>query len=468
MGTSVNRIPSLNIPLTDKNGRINPVWYEFLRSFIAGATETSNSTGTVTSTSVVDGNGLVYGDDDLTLNVGNGSGITVNADDVNVDITNAPYSKAQLSDEVLLSKPSDNNNIRKSKVEDIAALAGAEPGGNDTEIQYNDGGLFAGDSNFTTDGSGNLTVDGTIDCSGDIDSRDIRLTRVFGQPHLLFDQTSGPAGIRFDNQTGTFDPRIQSDGNGGFTLFADQSSGTRSLYFKSSGPPWMVFTLDTGNTISMRDGDNGGVQISGECPVRRCTDNSNTASTTQSQGQGTLTGDYNVISTVANDDDTVTLPDAFEGRHCTVINNGANRLQIFPESGDDLGEGTDTATTLNPGLSYTWIGLSGTTWHLVNGDQKRTLESGITASTTQSQGQQPLTKDVNEISTVANTNDTVTLPSALTYAKFVTILNNGANTLQIFPASGDNLGAGVDTATTLASGSNITFVNYDATNWETV
>jgi len=93
------------------------------------------------------------------------------------------------------------------------------------------------------------------------------------------------------------------------------------------------------------------------------------------------------------------------------------------------------------------------------------VNAGLTASTTQSQGQGALTSSINEISTVANANDVVTLPSA-TPGSRVIIINNGANTLQIFPASGDDLGAGVDTSTTLASGNNLEFWSYDSTNWE--
>lgn len=97
----------------------------------------------------------------------------------------------------------------------------------------------------------------------------------------------------------------------------------------------------------------------------------------------------------------------------------------------------------------------------------RDVNAGITASTTQTQGQQPLTAEFNEVSTVANTNDTVTLITAVAGLE-QTIFNNGANTLQIFPASGDNLGAGVDTATTLAAGSTVRFAAYDVTNWRVV
>lgn len=98
---------------------------------------------------------------------------------------------------------------------------------------------------------------------------------------------------------------------------------------------------------------------------------------------------------------------------------------------------------------------------------RRSATIGITASTTQTQGQQPLTTDINEISTVANTNDVVTLPSALAASRII-VINNGANTLQIFPASGDDLGDGVNVATGLSGGSAMQLIGLDNTNWEVV
>lgn len=92
--------------------------------------------------------------------------------------------------------------------------------------------------------------------------------------------------------------------------------------------------------------------------------------------------------------------------------------------------------------------------------------SGITASTTQAQGQEPLVSEVNQISVCATTNDTVTLPPA-TPGRVVRIINDGAEILKIFPASGDDIdGAGVDTADTVAAAGQITYVAYDDTNWE--
>ncbi len=93
-----------------------------------------------------------------------------------------------------------------------------------------------------------------------------------------------------------------------------------------------------------------------------------------------------------------------------------------------------------------------------------TVTSGITASTTRSQGNGALVSGVNEISTVANPSDTVTLPTAVG-GRRITIINNGANTLQIFPANGDNLGAGVDASVELEPNESIDYVAYDATNW---
>jgi len=94
-------------------------------------------------------------------------------------------------------------------------------------------------------------------------------------------------------------------------------------------------------------------------------------------------------------------------------------------------------------------------------------ESGITASTIQTQGNGPLTKEMNEISTVANSNDTVTLPSAEAFKQII-IRNDGANTVQIFPASGDDLGKGVDVSDTVESNSCVIFAASDSTDWNLI
>ncbi len=101
--------------------------------------------------------------------------------------------------------------------------------------------------------------------------------------------------------------------------------------------------------------------------------------------------------------------------------------------------------------------------NFVGGDVK----SGLTAGTTQTQaGGLDLTSRINEVSTVANTSDTVVLFAAYEGAECI-IINNGANALRIYPASGDNLGSGANTVmtTNLATTDMIKFIAYDATNW---
>jgi hypothetical protein len=93
--------------------------------------------------------------------------------------------------------------------------------------------------------------------------------------------------------------------------------------------------------------------------------------------------------------------------------------------------------------------------------------AGITASTTQTQGAATaLLENINEIATVANASDAIKMPAAVAGLRIV-IINNGANTVQIFPASGDNFsGSAANASVTLASGSNVEFVAYNATVWE--
>lgn len=130
--------------------------------------------------------------------------------------------------------------------------------------------------------------------------------------------------------------------------------------------------------------------------------------------------------------------------------------------------GVSGAVTLSSTLAVT--GTVTTTTHLtVGGQLRRSVTTGITASTTHTQvGATALTADVNEVSTCANASDAVSLPTAVA-GMVVHIINNGAAALAIWPASGDNAGSGVDTvhSSTLAAGSNRTYIAYNTTNWET-
>lgn len=95
----------------------------------------------------------------------------------------------------------------------------------------------------------------------------------------------------------------------------------------------------------------------------------------------------------------------------------------------------------------------------------RDVNAGLTACTTQTQGQCPLTAEINQISTTDNPNDVCgTLMPAVAGLKII-IVNNGANDCQVFPASGDDIGAGVDAALSLPADHVSVCVAYDDTNW---
>jgi len=90
-----------------------------------------------------------------------------------------------------------------------------------------------------------------------------------------------------------------------------------------------------------------------------------TASTTQTQGQGLLTSDVNVVTTVANDDDTVTLPIAAEGINVLIANLGQKKLQVFPNTGSDLGEGTNQGVTISKEAIMAFHCYSSTKWIMI-------------------------------------------------------------------------------------------------------
>gem|GEM_PF-5115253 len=101
----------------------------------------------------------------------------------------------------------------------------------------------------------------------------------------------------------------------------------------------------------------------------------------------------------------------------------------------------------------------------IDGNLLKSSQTGITASTTQTQSNGALTKDINIVSTVTNANDVVTLPPARAGMN-IYIRNNGANTLQIFPADGDAInGAAVNASTTLAAAASVRYFTADTTNW---
>ena len=143
-------------------------------------------------------------------------------------------------------------------------------------------------------------------------------------------------------------------------------------------------------------------------------------------------------------------PTQIEGIHVSDQNLGTTAYGVYIEGA------TTYALFVDSGITR------------LDGYVEHGTTSGITASVTQTQGQQALTTTINEVSTVGNANDVVTLPAAVT-GMIIYVFNNGANSMNVFPASGDNIdGAGADTAVAQAAGKNAMYVAHDATNWNKV
>ena len=94
-----------------------------------------------------------------------------------------------------------------------------------------------------------------------------------------------------------------------------------------------------------------------------------------------------------------------------------------------------------------------------------TYEAKIIASTVQTQGKAMITHDINEIGTCATTNDVITLMPCVAGLR-VTVANNGAEVLQVFPASGDNfVGSAANASTTINAGYAKQFISYNGSSW---
>lgn len=80
-----------------------------------------------------------------------------------------------------------------------------------------------------------------------------------------------------------------------------------------------------------------------------------TADVSGVQGGGLLTATINEISTCANAGDSVTLLTAVSGLKQTIINNGANACDVFPNTSDNLGAGTNAQVSLAAGANITYV-----------------------------------------------------------------------------------------------------------------
>jgi hypothetical protein len=89
-----------------------------------------------------------------------------------------------------------------------------------------------------------------------------------------------------------------------------------------------------------------------------------TAFATGGQANATaLTGEFNEITTCATIGDSVKFPVAALGKKCTITNNGAKAVDIFPVAGSSIGDmAVNAAYRLGQGLTVVFTANSATKW----------------------------------------------------------------------------------------------------------
>lgn len=187
----------------------------------------------------------------------------------------------------------------------------------------------------------------------------------------------------------------------------------------------------------------------------------------------------NRVSTVATSGDSVALPKAIAGSECVVINAGANPMQIFGKIGaaDTInGIAGNVGVSMPPGGLGIFVCVTAGVWTLdgpgagaVGNFPTVTAQDQMTAHAGGGQGAATaITTMIARFTTVATAADSSVLPAAKAGLQ-ITVSNAGANSMNVFPAVGDQINAlGVNAAFALASGKTATFTAAANGQWHSL
>jgi len=159
-----------------------------------------------------------------------------------------------------------------------------------------------------------------------------------------------------------------------------------------------------------------------------------------------------------------------------VSNHGANPMQVYGSGSDtinDVASATGVSQMQNSLVLY--ICVTAGKWYsaglangFASGFQMFSSAAGLTAHAGGGQGSgTPITAMQNFFSTVATTGDSATLPSAQVGME-ISVAKNGANSMNVFPASGQTInGQAVNTQVAVAAGTITMFFSGAAGAWWT-
>ena len=186
----------------------------------------------------------------------------------------------------------------------------------------------------------------------------------------------------------------------------------------------------------------------------------------------------NRVTTVTTAGDSVKLPASVAALQITVINKGANPMQVFG-SGTDTINGVATATGISqpPNSVSVYTCTVAGLWESESigqgfSGQLPTVSTtnGITAFSTGGQASAVLlTTVINRVTTVAAANDSVKLPAAVA-GLVITVTNAAAvNSMNLFPNTGDAINAlAANAAFAIVAGKTATLSCAVAGQWHAV
>jgi len=157
--------------------------------------------------------------------------------------------------------------------------------------------------------------------------------------------------------------------------------------------------------------------------------------------------------------------------------NAITAMSVLADSEMIVGNGStdpvaESGTTLRTSIGVGTGDSPQFTNLTLTGFEYLSMTTGITAGTTQSQaGATALTTQTNRVTTSGSDADAVKLPTAVANALVTIINDDAAQTIAVWPNTGDTIDGGSANAVdsnTLAAGNSRTYLAYDATNWVTV
>lgn len=199
-------------------------------------------------------------------------------------------------------------------------------------------------------------------------------------------------------------------------------------------------------------------------------------------GQGSATqlvAQTSRITTVATAGDSVKLPASAPGLELMVINHGTKPMQVFglgSDQIDDQAAATGVSQMQNSLVIYTcaaagnWYSEGLATGFGGPGLQTQSSQDSLTAKAGGGQGGGPtINRMLNRVTTVATAGDSITLPVSVSGLQLTVVNAAGANSMNVFPASGEQINAlGANAAFALAAGKTLTLYCVTAGQWHTI